>query len=335
MNAEETLIRERLGIPDSAEEVIVFAESSHWDPSWLKTADEYYSEMVEPNMNAVIEALEAEPRRVYSVECVFFLRMFWDNNPDKQDTLRRLFAEGRLRMSGSGVTTADTLLPPLESLLRDMTIGQQWLHENGINQTPRLMYFTDSFGASPFLPTMLQASGFDYTAITRLDGMYFVGCDLELGRGFPRPGSSAELLTKTLKTQDFIWRDNNGAEVLCHWNAFTYGQGDMINALGIMRMYIMPVFRYWHNQRFINRQIKGFIKALSKYRKTPYMFCPIGFDFVPPILSISFSCITRKSALCICRGISPISSRKMEPLCASSNLPFFPPLLPPVKDPGS
>ena len=48
--------------------------------------------------------------------------------------------------------------------------------------------------------------------------------------------------------------------------------------------------------------------------------------------SIIFSSRTRKSFTCIAWGISPISSRKIEPLCAASNLPFRS-LMAPVKEP--
>ena len=36
----EQSMRQHLGIPDDAERVIVFAESSHWDPNWLHTSEE-------------------------------------------------------------------------------------------------------------------------------------------------------------------------------------------------------------------------------------------------------------------------------------------------------
>ena len=69
--------------------------------------------------------------------------------------------EGRLRLTSSGVTTADTLLPSAEAILRDLLLGQEWLRANGMTQEPRLAYFTDSFGCSPALPSILQAAGFE------------------------------------------------------------------------------------------------------------------------------------------------------------------------------
>jgi len=276
-------LRHNLGIPDEAERVLIFSESSHWDPNWLFTAEEYFERFVRNNLDQAIEELQKEARRVYSIECIFFLRMYWDRCPAKQDVIRRLVNEERLRLTSSGVTTADTLLPSAEAILRDLLIGQEWLRMNGMTQEPELAYFADSFGCTPTLPSLLKAAGFDRTTITRVDGMYFMGCDLESSKHFPRVGASAERLLDQERSLDFIWRDVNGAQVLCHWNAFTYGQGDMLAYAGISRVYLarlaLPMRSDWH----IAHRIKQFAAQLAPYSRTPYMLCPIGFDFVEPI----------------------------------------------------
>ena len=276
-------LRTRLGIPDNAKRVLIFSESSHWDPNWLLTSEDYFERFVRHNLDQAVDALQREPRRVYSVECIFFLRMYWDRYPAQQDTIRELVNAGRLRLTSSGVTTADTLLPGAEAILRDLLIGQEWLRTNGMEQEPELAYFTDSFGCTPTLPSLLKAAGFDRTAITRVDGMYFMGCDLELPRRFPRAGSSAERLLTQERSLDFVWRDQNGAQVLCHWNAFTYGQGDMLAYAGVSRIYLARFAVSFRSDRHVARRIKQYAAQLAPLSRTPYMFCPIGFDFVEPI----------------------------------------------------
>ena len=280
---EELALRRALGIPDDAEQVLILAESSHWDPNWLYTAEEYYHRFVERNLDQSLEALEKEPRRVYSVECVFFLRMFWERRPKLQGRIRQLVNAGRLRLTSSGVTTADTLLPGVEAILRDFLYGQEWLRQNGMTAEPRVAYFSDSFGCTPALPSLLRAAGFDRTAITRIDGMFFPGCDLEPARHFPRPGSSAARLLQEDKSLDLIWRDANGAEVLAHWNAFTYAQGDLLAHRGISRVYLFPLAFPARAEGHVARRIAQYVQQLEPYSRTPYLFCPIGFDFVEPI----------------------------------------------------
>jgi hypothetical protein len=90
----ELTLRHKLGIPDEAGRVLILAESSHWDPDWLYTSEEYYRRFVERNLDRALAALQAEPRRVYSVECVFFLRMYWERRPQQQDLVRQLVNAG-------------------------------------------------------------------------------------------------------------------------------------------------------------------------------------------------------------------------------------------------
>lgn len=39
---EESAIRKKLGIPEDAQRILIFSESSHWDPNWLLTSKEYF-----------------------------------------------------------------------------------------------------------------------------------------------------------------------------------------------------------------------------------------------------------------------------------------------------
>ncbi len=279
----ERALRRKLEIPYDASHVILFAESSHWDPDWIYTSEEYYRRFVQRNLDLAVQQLMRDPRRVYSLECVFFLRMYWENRPEQQENLRLLVNQGRLRLTSSGVTTADTLIPSPEALLRDFLLGQEWLRENGMVPEPTVAYFPDSFGCTHALPSLLNAAGFDRTAITRIDGMYFFGCESDPKRRFPWHGSSAERLSKEHGSLDFIWKDGSGGEVLAHWNAFTYGHGDLLAHLGISRVYIFPSAIPLRTPRHIAHNIERFAHQLMPLSHTPYLFCPIGFDFVAPI----------------------------------------------------
>ena len=282
-NPSESELRLRLGIPAEASRVLVLAESSHWDPDWLMTSQEYYQRFVRNNLDAALAELQKEPRRIYLVECIFFLKRYWEEHPKQQETIRQLVNDRRLRMTSTGVTTPDTLLPRTELLMRDYLLGQEWLRQNGMDASPDTGYFPDSFGCAHALPSLLNAAGFHNTAITRVDGMNFIGCEVDFPWKFPRPGSTAERLLKQEKSLDFIWRDNSGGEVLCHWNAFTYGQGDMLAYSGLARVYLAPYYRENRSDRNVTAKIKAFTAKLAPLSRTPYLFCPIGFDFNAPI----------------------------------------------------
>jgi hypothetical protein len=282
-NGAEQLLRERLGIPLDASSVIVFGETSHWDPNWIFTSEEYYHNRVQHILDEVIEALAHHPRRVFSLESLFFCQLYWERRPERRETFRRLVNEGRIRFTGTGITTPDTLLPSTESILRDYLYGQEWLRTSGMSAEPRLAYLPDGFGHTPFLPSLLRSMGYEQAAVTRIDGMYFVGADYRKKSAFPLRGSSADLLLRQLKTLDFVWRAPDGAEVLCHWNAFTYFQADMLAHVGAIRWMGRAYGVPWRSERHVARRIRGYVRKLSPLTRTPYMFCPLGCDFNGPL----------------------------------------------------
>lgn len=283
LTPQEKKIRDALGIPDDARTVLFFTESSHWDPNWLFTSTEYYKLRIDRLMDQAVRECEKESRRVFGVECVFFLKMFWDRRPDRRDAVRRLVNEGRFRMTGSGMTTPDTCVPGVEAIIRDYLVGQEWLRENGMTQEPKLAYLPDNFGVIPTLPSILRALGYTQTATCRIDGSFFPGTDFADSRKFPLPGSSAELLMRELATTDFIWKGPDGSRVLCHWFPFTYGMGDNLASTALVRWMGMTFGFRSRGGRKVAGKIKNFTEQLAPLGRTPYLLCPMGLDFNGPI----------------------------------------------------
>ena len=278
----EDALRRRLGVPPDAAQVMIVTESTHWDPDWLCTSDEYFRFCVQPTLDRALDALTAEPRRIFSVECTFFPQMYWQRRPDRRDTFRDFVNQGRLRFTGSGVTTPDTLIPEDELLLRDLLLGQEWLRTNGMTQEPRVLYLPDSFGHSPCLPSLLDAAGVPYAAVCRIDGMRFPGAEFESASHFPVPGSSAATLTD-LGTADFLWRGPDGSEVLTHWHSHGYGHGDMLASGGFTRALGLPLSWWDRREDHVAARIERFVDQLSPLARTPYLLLAIGLDFVRPI----------------------------------------------------
>lgn len=231
--------RRALGIPDDARRVLMVMESSHWDVDWLLTSDEYLRFRVAPIIDRVLAELAAEPDRVWNLEALWFLREYLRTRPERSDEVLTLLRSRRLRIAGFGWTTPDTLLPHPECLLRDYADGQRWLRELGVEEEPDTAYLPDSFGHSPALPSLLTALGIRSIALSRVDGMFFPGTSWQRRSAFPIPGSTAATLTG-LGSADVVWRDNAGAELLMHWNAFTYGHGDLLAARGVSRWMGLP-----------------------------------------------------------------------------------------------
>jgi len=279
----ETLLRERLGLPAQAKEVLIFAQSSHVDPDWLLTSDQYQRLLTDKTFDRALDELAKDQRYIYSVECTFFFKRYWDSHPEKQNELRNYVNQGRIKFTATGVTSPDTLLPEPENLMRDYLTGLQWLKKNGMNPKPLAASFADCFGHSPALPSILRELGYRYTAFSRIDGMYFIATDYRSSKAFPFPGSSAELLLKKLRTLDFVWQAPDHSEVLAHWNAFTYFQGDLIDYAGVVHTYGIHAGIPARSAKSTNAKIDSYIAQLRPLSKTGYMFCPIGGDFNPPV----------------------------------------------------
>ena len=281
--APEQALRNRLGIPADAERVLLFAESSHWDTNWLETSEGYFRKRLEPIFAALLKQLARDEGRVYCIESVFFLKLYWERHPEHRETLRALFERRQLRLLASSFTTPDTLLPHCETVLRDFLLGQRWLDEAGLPCAPATAYFPDNFGHSPNTPSLMRELGITSVGLTRVDGMYFIASDYRGRSQFPLAGSTAEKLQRQHGSLDFVWRDEAGAEVLCHWNAFTYFQGDMLAHKGAVRWAGNVFGMSWRSKRHIAGRIKGYVRQLEPVSRTPYLFCPIGMDFNDPI----------------------------------------------------
>ena len=266
--------------------MIFFAQSSHVDPDWLLTSDQYQRLLTDKTFDRALVELGKDPRYIYSVECTFFFKRYWDSHPQNQDLLRKYVNEGRIRFSGTGITSPDTLIPEGENLVRDYVAGYYWLKKNGMNPDPKVAYYPDSFGHSPAVPSILNALGYKYAAFTRIDGMYFIETDRRSQKSFPTPGSSAELLQKKLHTLDFVWQGPDQSEVITHWNLFTYFQGDMIDYSGAAATYGIHLGIPARSAMRTNAKIDSYIKQLRPLSPTGYMFCPIGGDFNSPVKNL-------------------------------------------------
>lgn len=274
-------LADRLGIPANARRVLVFAESTHWDPNWMLRAGEYFRFNVHHVLDRVLDELALEPQRVFDLECTLFVQRYVERTSRGEELLQRA-KEGRLRFTSSGVTTADTQIPGAEALLRDLLLGQEWMRSVGIDAEPKVAYFPDSFGHSPALSSILRAAGFEFACVSRIDGMWFPGAEWRMPSSFPLACSSAEMLLGA-KTLDFVWRAPDGSGVLAHWNAFGYGHGDMIASHGLMRFMHLPVVLPDRSDGHVRRRIERYARQLAALSRTRYSLVVMGLDFVPPV----------------------------------------------------
>ncbi len=107
--------------------------------------------------------------------------------------VRRHIRDGRWEATGAMEVESDTLLPCGEALYRSLRLGQEGFLD--LRGTPsRLLWLPDVFGYSACLPQLMLRTGVDYFFTTKLTWS-------SISR-FPH--------------SSFIWRGNDGSEVLAH-----------------------------------------------------------------------------------------------------------------------
>ncbi len=281
--ADEAALRARLGIPPEAKQVILFAQTSHFDVDWQKTFDGYYSAFVEGALTQAGQLLATQPRAFYSVAEMSFLKHHLEVHPEQLPLFQAAAARGALRVVGGGVTSPDTLLPEPELLFGDYRLGGLFA-EGWLGVRPTAAWLPDSFGHSGTAPDILAAAGFTSVAFARIDGAPTLFEEILYPERGDKPGSSAALL-QSLGSADFRWRGAGGATVLAHFMAGDglYCQGDNLDYDESLEQAGGHTGPYrGDDPAFTDARIDLYASQLAPYAKTPYLFVPVGCDFQAP-----------------------------------------------------
>jgi len=122
MNARESEVRRKLGVPATATKVLVLEPSAHLDWDWQTTFEGYYKDgyqdpgtchqAVQTTFQEAIQLVQANqgasPAYPYTICEMSYLRRFLEDYPDQASVLQG-FGD-LLQVSGGGFTSADNLL---------------------------------------------------------------------------------------------------------------------------------------------------------------------------------------------------------------------------------
>jgi len=271
--ATEQQIRQTLGIPDAAQQVILFSQSSHLDWDWLETfptlcdsTSPYFGAGMAPAftifdaaVNLVKKNQSKNPPYYYSVAEIGFLQAYAESTAARLQGLKD--CGSFLHLCGGGITSPDNLLPHGEAFLRNFLVAQQWYAAN-LGLPVMNVWIPDDFGHDSQLPVTVAAMGLAGAGFARIPG----AADQDPA-ATPLDGSYS--LAQTLGPQsnegvDFQWVANDGSTILGHWMIDHYCQGDNIGSGD-------------SNDRILSYYTKN-----AGSSPTPYIFVPIGCDFATP-----------------------------------------------------
>lgn len=279
----ELALRQALGIPDDAKQVLILAQTSHLDIDWQKSFSDYYDAYVGDVFLQARQTLDSQPRAFYSVAEMAYLKEHLQAHPEELAPLQADAARGALRIVGGGMTSPDTLLPEPEMLFRDLLYGVRF-SEDTFAVTPRAAWLPDSFGHSGTVPDILAAAGYTSVGFSRIDGSPTIFQQIFQPDFAPLPGSTAAMLQQ-IGSADFTWHGPGGGAVLAHFisGMGLYCEGENIDYGGDLETPGGHVGDFEGNDTsFTDGRIDGYAAENTPYARTPYLFVPVGCDFEAP-----------------------------------------------------
>jgi hypothetical protein len=150
---------------------------SHDDVGWLKTLDEYFDGErrdiqwtdVRTELNSVISALTADPKRKFCEVEMKFFKMWWDVQDESvRAETKRLVANGQLELINGGWSMHDEACPNYDDMIENMYIGHKFILDT-FGVKPRIGWQIDPFGHSSTNARFFSEMGFDAWFFGRLD----------------------------------------------------------------------------------------------------------------------------------------------------------------------
>ncbi len=116
-----------------------------------------YADIQERQMDHAMEFMRQGG--VYELEQTISLREYLERNPDFEEEVAQMIADGRLRVLGGGESVIDYDLPDGESIVRNHLYSRRWLQEK-YGAVPKLAATPDTFGLSAGLPGLFRQLGY-------------------------------------------------------------------------------------------------------------------------------------------------------------------------------
>ncbi|MBQ4085267.1 MAG: hypothetical protein IJC54_01685 [Clostridia bacterium] len=142
--------------------------SYHTDLAW-RGDEKQYADYLEQFVVILMDILEQNPEMTYTIEQAYHYRSLQKRRPDLIKKLTKLIADGRVEVMGGMMSTLDTNVPGMESLVRNQLMGLRWFKEN-MDAEPKTGWLLDAFGLNAQLPQILASFGMKQMFGSRFGG---------------------------------------------------------------------------------------------------------------------------------------------------------------------
>jgi alpha-mannosidase len=134
---------------------------SHFDPEWRAFYEEYLAEAV-PHMVNRVELLQTQAEHCFSLDEECATRPLFERYPELIDEIRQRIKDGTIEPKGI-VSAGELVLPHGESMIRQMTLGEQMLSDYlGMTVRPDSLWNIDNYGVCFQFAQMMAKAGRKY-----------------------------------------------------------------------------------------------------------------------------------------------------------------------------
>jgi len=145
---------------------VYIVSHAHIDAAWLWSWIETIGKIARTALN-VLYALRDGYDLVFVQSSALYYKWLKEYYPDIYDRVMDAIAKGIWEPVGGMWIESDTILTPLESIIRQFFYGQRFFVEN-FGMKSRIAWLPDSFGFSPILPQIMKSAGIEYFTTHKL-----------------------------------------------------------------------------------------------------------------------------------------------------------------------
>lgn len=167
---------------------------SHMDTAWIWPMDETIRKCARTYANA-LSLMEQYPEYTFIQSSAYHSALMKRHYPSIWEGMKKQIAAGRYEPNGGVWIECDCNIPSGESIIRQFLWGQKF-YEKNCNYRADTFWLPDTFGYSAALPQILLGCGIKYFTTTKLSWND----------------------TNEFPYETFLWRGNDGSEVITHFN---------------------------------------------------------------------------------------------------------------------
>lgn len=248
----------------------------HYDPVWWNTQAAYTSPwellsadattrpLWERNGFALVDAhldlALRDPVYKFVLAEVDYLKPYFDQHPERRETLRRLLERGQVELVGGTYNEPNTNLTGAETTIRNIVHGIGYQRDI-LGGDPRTAWQLDVFGHDPQFPGHLAAAGLTGSAWAR--GPFHQWGPIQ--KNFREAKDDARVMQFP---SEFEWIAPSGDGVLTHYMPHHYSAGWWMDSSADLAA--------------AERAVHELYRKLKPVGATRNLLLPVGTDYTPP-----------------------------------------------------